>query len=215
MNDICYNYISAGGILGGVYHLLPHTDNFTGDQVISMKICSIDNCNLKLYAKNYCQKHYNKNRKYGDPLMSLLHHMSGSSEYIAWRHMKNRCSNPNDKWYHRYGGRGIKVYRCWEKSFIKFYNDMGKKPFPKAQIDRINNDGNYEPSNCRWATPKQNSRNTVRTKLSIEIAREIREFSKQYKELRYYQIAKIFRINQQHIRHIILNMVWEEDKEIT
>jgi hypothetical protein len=73
--------------------------------------------------------------------------------------MKERCYNPNSKYYHLYGGRGIKMCDKWKNSFEEFYNDMGKRPYRIYSIDRINNDGDYEPSNCRWATRFVQSRN--------------------------------------------------------
>lgn len=72
--------------------------------------------------------------------------------------MKKRCTNPNSRNYKRYGGRGITVCERWQ-SFENFFSDMGKKPSPEHSIDRINNDGNYEPSNCRWATRIQQREN--------------------------------------------------------
>lgn len=76
-------------------------------------------------------------------------------EYGAWRSMKNRCSNKNYSYYHRYGGRGIKVCERWLDSFSNFLEDVGHKPSPEVSLDRINNDADYEPGNCRWATPTQ------------------------------------------------------------
>jgi hypothetical protein len=87
-----------------------------------------------------------------------------TAEYHAWRDMRNRCHNPRNKKYRDYGGRGIRV--CWrwlsENGFQLFLEDMGPKPEPKRlySIDRYpNNDGNYEPSNCRWATASQQRTN--------------------------------------------------------
>jgi hypothetical protein len=79
-------------------------------------------------------------------------------EYTVWSNMRSRCNDPN---LADYGGRGISVCERWS-NFNAFYEDMGPRPSPKHSIDRINNDGNYEPSNCRWATLTQQKRNMRR-----------------------------------------------------
>ena len=75
--------------------------------------------------------------------------------------MKRRCQDKKDRNYHNYGGRGIKICDRWlgVEGFTNFVQDMGLKPTPKHSIDRINNDGNYEPSNCRWATIHEQAMN--------------------------------------------------------
>ena len=80
-----------------------------------------------------------------------------SSEYISWAHMKTRCQNPNNDRYHRYGGRGIKVCERWQ-SFENFLADMGVRP-PGLTLERMDNDSNYEPGNCKWATQKEQANN--------------------------------------------------------
>lgn len=82
-----------------------------------------------------------------------------STEYKAWSNMISRCTNSNTTYYDNYGGRGISVCDRW-LSFENFLSDMGLKPSPKHSIDRIDVNGNYEPSNCRWATMNQQARNT-------------------------------------------------------
>lgn len=72
--------------------------------------------------------------------------------------MRERCYNPKHIAYHRYGGRGITVCDRWRNSFEAFLADMGARPEGRT-LDRVNNNGNYEPSNCRWATPKEQRAN--------------------------------------------------------
>ncbi len=80
--------------------------------------------------------------------------------YRSWQRMKNRCLNPNKDNYALYGGRGIQVCERWRSSFENFLADMGERPEGKT-LDRYPNpDGNYEPNNCRWATPKEQTNNT-------------------------------------------------------
>lgn len=85
------------------------------------------------------------------------HGMHGSSLYKRWKSMKERCSDIHNP---RYGGRGITVCDEWKNDFQAFYDwSMANGYSEKLQLDRINNDGNYEPTNCRWVTPKANSEN--------------------------------------------------------
>ena len=94
-------------------------------------------------------------------LASTKHGHAGkiqSPEYRVWAAMLRRCTNPNSSDYPRYGGRGVSVCEEW-KSFERFLSDMGARPSSRHQIDRIDNSGNYELGNCRWATPSENSQN--------------------------------------------------------
>jgi len=88
-----------------------------------------------------------------------------TSEYGTWKAMLERCRNPNNKVFKDYGGRGITVCERWLQ-YESFIADMGRKPTPKHSIERKNNDGNYEPSNCKWATRLEQMNNTRRTQRS-------------------------------------------------
>lgn len=78
--------------------------------------------------------------------------------YSTWHTMRNRCTNENNKDFSYYGGKGIRVCERWQ-DFANFVEDMGPKPSLKHSIDRIDSDGDYEPLNCRWATPAQQQLN--------------------------------------------------------
>jgi hypothetical protein len=83
-----------------------------------------------------------------------------AKEYNSWLGMKQRCYNPNNRSYKHYGGRGIIVCERWLNSFRNFFEDMGFKPSEYHSLDRIDNDGNYELNNCRWATTFEQSHNS-------------------------------------------------------
>ncbi len=87
-----------------------------------------------------------------------------TAEYAVWHHMKQRCYDKNYPSYSEWGGRGIKVCERWRESFENFLADMGERPSKDHSIDRKDNDGDYEPGNCRWATRQQQHRNKRNTR---------------------------------------------------
>lgn len=97
---------------------------------------------------------------------NLLHGDSKSYLYTAWAGARRRCYEPEDKQFHNYGGRGIRVDEIWRHDYLAFrgyiVSTLGHRPTPKHSLDRINNEGNYEPGNLRWATQKQQVRNSRR-----------------------------------------------------
>ena len=134
-----------------------------------MRVCKIKDCERKHEGHGYCATHLSRLKKGLDlstPIIVRVQHgKSRSREYGSWQTMVQRCTNPNNTNYFKYGARGITICDSWRDSFEAFYNDMGKRP-EGTTLDRIDNDGNYEPNNCRWATiteqnwnkrPKKNS----------------------------------------------------------
>lgn len=103
-------------------------------------------------------------------------------EYQAWSGMIERCSDQSFKQWRDYGGRGITVCEEWKNSFAQFLADMGPRPAPKMSLDRRNTNGNYEPTNCRWATSIEQMRNTRRNRF-ITINGKTQTFSAWIKEV--------------------------------
>jgi len=95
----------------------------------------------------------------------VKHLKSRTVEFRTWTAVKSRCSNHRLSGWHNYGGRGIRVCDRWLASFDNFLSDMGPRPDGASSIDRINNDGDYEPGNCRWATHGQQGFNRRTTRL--------------------------------------------------
>jgi len=110
----------------------------------------------------------------------MKHGMHETKTYFVWRSMKARCSNPNNPYYCRYGGRGIEVCKKWNE-FKGFLDDMGEKP-DGLTIDRINNDKGYSKENCKWSTWKEQQRNRCsNTLLTLDgISRPVSEWAEMY-----------------------------------
>jgi len=96
--------------------------------------------------------------------MNKKHGMVDSLEYKSWSMMKVRCTNKRNAAYPRYGGRGIKICKRWF-SFENFFADMGRRPSAKHSLDRIDNNGDYTPNNCRWATAFEQGKNKRNNKI--------------------------------------------------
>lgn len=177
-----------------------------------LKTCTYPGCTKEIRARGYCTTHYARFMKHGDASWGrqIKHGKWKSRVYNIWRSMLKRCYNQNHKSYIRYGARGISVCNEWQESFIAFYRDMGDPPSPVHQIDRIDNEGHYELSNCRWSTPAENAKHKSHrgNKLTMEKANEIRRLKKE--GVGTTVIARRFGIATNTVLVIMRGETWKE-----
>lgn len=130
-----------------------------------------------------------------------------SKTYVSWLDAKKRCSNPRNKRYANYGGRGIKMCAAWANSFQQFLDDMG--PCPAGfTLERKRVDGDYEPGNCIWIAKAHQARNTTANVATMEIAREIR--SRLAGGATIESLATEFGMSRANVSAIKANTTWKE-----
>ena len=136
----------------------------------------------------------------------MTHHQSGTKLYDVWCAAKARCNNPKNKNYKHYGGRGIKVCDEWENSFQAFYEWAMANGYKEGlSIDRIDNDGNYEPANCRWVTQEEQCNNR-RTSHKLTYEGETHTIT---------EWSKITGIKRKIISQRVNNLGWSIERALT
>ncbi|MCE5262168.1 MAG: transposase family protein [Deltaproteobacteria bacterium] len=159
--------------------------------VIERKLCAGKNANS-------CGCQQGPERKHG---------MSGTALYATWNHMRQRCENLNVSNYHRYGGRGISVCGEWSdfESFMSWALANGYEQ--GLEIDRINNDGDYEPDNCRFVKKVINTRNSSKAKLTEGLVAQIKGHFAKTKD-KYADIGQLFGVSPTTIWRIVNGLSW-------
>jgi hypothetical protein len=135
------------------------------------------------------------------------HTVARSAEYSTWLALRDRCSNPRNRSFRNYGGRGISVCARWD-SFENFLSDMGQKPSRLHSIDRVDVNGNYEPTNCRWATAAEQNQNTRAAKLDALSAVLIRQL--RLRRVAIKDIAHAFGIDPSVASRVAAGKAWAD-----
>ncbi len=147
--------------------------------------------------------------KYGREAYNYRHggNLEHKPEYNSWRAMVARCNYPKYRRYDLYGGRGIRVCERWlgQNGFLNFLQDMGKKPTPRHSIDRIDSNGDYEPTNCKWSTQRQQMNNVSNNRM-VEVKGVVDTFS---------NMARRYGINMHTAMSRIKQQGWDVERAFT
>lgn len=180
-NKIKYSALPAGAVFGYLT-VSDEPEALVKGRRMVMCVCSCGSMKrIAIYQliRGHAKSCGCKQAKTGEAHHGYKHGASNDREHVVWMSMIGRCYNIKDGDYLRYGGRGITVCDRWRNSFLEFISDIGKRPSAKHSLDRINNDGNYEPGNVRWATRLEQARNTSLTRFLVidDVRRPLKEWS--------------------------------------
>lgn len=176
-------------------------------------ICTEDGCGKNAVSRGLCDMHRRRRDRHGHTKQTRpgdWGERTSHPRYKTWNSMIRRCHDPKHKDFVNYGARGIKVCERWH-DFWAFIEDTGGPPTPKHSIDRIDNGGNYDPGNWRWATATEQARNKRTSVLTRELAAEIRRRASMGDAAG--DIARSLRVSYDNVRHVILGNSWNGDPD--
>jgi|APGre2960657404_1045060.scaffolds.fasta_scaffold18917_2 hypothetical protein len=143
---------------------------------------------------------------------NTVHNLTHNPFYRSWHSVKQRCTNSKNKLWHRYGGRGIKLFDAWvddPKAFIEYVSNLDNARKDGMSIDRIDNDGNYEPGNIKWSNKQEQGRNTSFVKINMDVANCIRENKKDGMKIK--NIAANHNISISIVKNVLYGNSWKND----
>lgn len=181
--------------------------------------CRVTGCQRSSRARGLCEAHYKRQRTHGDPGSAVVAvkkrrrldlPVDQLPEYKAWRAMRSRCLSDRHPYYGRYGGRGIAVCERWlgAEGFDRFLEDMGRRPSRGHSLDRIDNNGGYEPSNCRWSNWHQQNRNRSCVILTADLVQEIHGRCEHGETQR--SVADRLQISQATVSAVRTGKIWRD-----
>jgi hypothetical protein len=188
LGDLDYSHL-VGKVYGTKKIIKAVSRSKSNNRVVVLCQCTV--CDLYQLIQ-ICNVRKSKKCQCGNSSLSKFY----KKEYRIWSAMKTRCTNKLSKCYKRYGGRGISYCKSWQL-FDNFILDMGPRPSDKHEIDRIDNNGNYEPSNCRWVTRSANNRNKNASRTVDFLGEKIHIFDLADRYgVKYWTIAKRYDIGK-------------------